>query len=126
MEKCSACGAPMQNGTCPYCGTIGTQTTARTSQAQTGTQPQVVINNVATNTVAGAPTIDVPRKSKWVAFFLCLFFGYFGVHNFYAGKIGMGVLYLLTLGLFGIGWVVDIFRILLGAYRDKWGRNLEG
>ena len=50
--------------------------------------------------------------SKWVSFFLCFFFGYFGVHKFYEGKTGMGVLYIFTAGLFCIGWIVDLFAIL--------------
>ena len=52
-------------------------------------------------------------KNKWIAFFLCLFLGYFGAHKFYEGRIGMGILYLLTIGLFGIGWIVDIILILM-------------
>jgi len=52
-------------------------------------------------------------KSKWVAFFLCLFFGYIGIHKFYEGKVLMGVIYILTVGLFGIGWVVDCILLLL-------------
>lgn len=52
-------------------------------------------------------------KNKWVAFLLCFFLGYLGAHKFYEGKIGMGILYLFTAGLFGIGWIVDIIRILL-------------
>lgn len=51
-------------------------------------------------------------KNKWVAFFLCLFLGVFGAHKFYEGKTKMGVLYLFTLGLFGIGWLVDLIMIL--------------
>lgn len=42
------------------------------------------------------------------AYILCLFLGFLGVHKFYENKIGMGILYLLTGGLFGIGWLVDI------------------
>lgn len=38
------------------------------------------------------------------------FFGIFGVHKFIDGKIGMGILYLLTFGLFGIGWVTDVYK----------------
>ena len=49
---------------------------------------------------------------KWVAFVLCLLLGYLGVHKFYEGKAGMGILYLFTAGLFGIGWIVDIISIL--------------
>ena len=47
------------------------------------------------------------------AFFLCLFLGYLGAHKFYEGKVGMGILYLFTLGLCGIGWIVDCILILL-------------
>lgn len=49
---------------------------------------------------------------KGVELVLCLFLGIFGAHKFYQGKPGMGVLYLLTGGLCGIGVLVDFFRIL--------------
>ena len=52
------------------------------------------------------------QKNKWIAFLLCLFLGFFGAHKFYEGKSGLGILYLLTFGLFGIGWIVD--TIILG------------
>lgn len=52
------------------------------------------------------------RKNKWVSFFLCLFLGWLGAHKFYDGKIGMGLLYMFTLGLFVIGWFIDIIIIL--------------
>ena len=52
-------------------------------------------------------------KSKWVAFFLCLFFGILGAHKFYEGKILFGVIYILTVGFCGIGVVVDLIILLL-------------
>lgn len=52
------------------------------------------------------------QKNKWVALLLCLFLGSFGAHRFYEGKIGTGILYLLTLGVFGLGVIVDFFSIL--------------
>lgn len=47
-------------------------------------------------------------KNKWISFFLCLFFGLFGIHKFYEGKVIAGLLYMVTLGLFGIGWFIDL------------------
>lgn len=52
------------------------------------------------------------RYNKWVALLLCLLLGPFGAHKFYEGKNVMGVIYLFTVGLFGIGWVIDIFALL--------------
>ncbi|GAK58436.1 TM2 domain protein [Candidatus Vecturithrix granuli] len=52
-------------------------------------------------------------KSSGIAFLLwCAWiFGFGGIHRFYLGKYGTGILYLLTWGLFGIGQVIDLFRI---------------
>ncbi len=52
------------------------------------------------------------QKNKWTVFFLCFFFGAFGVHRFYEKKIGTGILWLLTFGLFGFGYIVDLLTIL--------------
>ena len=51
-------------------------------------------------------------KNKWVAFLLCFFLGGFGAHKFYEGKVLLGVVYIFTLGLFGIGVLVDLIVLL--------------
>ena len=53
------------------------------------------------------------KINKTTSLLLCIFMGYFGAHKFYEGKTGMGILYILTAGLFGIGWFVDIVIIAL-------------
>ena len=53
-----------------------------------------------------------PPRNKWIALLLCMFFGFIGIHKFYEGKIGMGILYLFTFGLFGIGWFIDCIVLL--------------
>lgn len=55
----------------------------------------------------------------WVDFFVCLYFGSFGVHKFRERRVGIGILYFFTMGLFGMGWIVDIFRYLIAAIEGK-------
>jgi hypothetical protein len=52
-------------------------------------------------------------KLQIVAFLLCLFLGLLGSHRFYLGYTGMGVLYIFTLGLFGIGWLIDLILLII-------------
>lgn len=66
----------------------------------------------------------VSDKSRLVALLLCWFLGYLGVHRFFVGKVGTGILWLLTAGLFGIGWLVDLIMILCGSFKDKQGNKL--
>ena len=58
------------------------------------------------------------------AFLLCMFFGCFGFHRFYVGKIGTGVLQLFTLGGLGVWALVDFIVIVVGAFTDKAGRKI--
>lgn len=64
-------------------------------------------------------------KSMLTAAFLCFFLGMFGAHYFYVGRVGMGFLYIFTLGLFGIGWLADFIRILSGRFTDREGLPLR-
>jgi len=63
-------------------------------------------------------------KTRLVALLLCFLFGMIGVHRFYVGKIGTGILQILTLGGLGIWVLIDLIMIIVGSYRDKQGRPL--
>ena len=51
-------------------------------------------------------------KNKWVAFFFFFFFGIFGAHKFYEERILLGIVYIFTAGLFGIGVIFDLIILL--------------
>ncbi|MCB9234496.1 MAG: TM2 domain-containing protein [Bacteroidia bacterium] len=59
--------------------------------------------------------------NQLVALLLCFFVGYLGIHRFYLGYIGLGVLELLTGGLCGILTLIDFIRIILGTLKPKGG-----
>lgn len=65
----------------------------------------------------------VSEKSGVACLLLCFFLGVFGVHRFYVGKIGTGILMLVTLGGFGIWFLADIIMIILGVFTDASGKK---
>ncbi|MEG2618930.1 MAG: TM2 domain-containing protein [Bacilli bacterium] len=64
-------------------------------------------------------------KSKKVALILCACGGFFGIHLFYVGKIGKGLLYMCTAGLFFLGWIFDLIKISIGTFTDGAGVPLR-
>lgn len=120
---CPNCGAPVKKKYCQHCGEqidfdciICPKCGKRTGDLNPS-ERNIIINNSsnananASSVVNVSNTLGGKAKNKWVAFLLCLFT--FCGHKFYEGKIGMGILYLLTAGLFGIGWIIDLVSLLM-------------
>lgn len=148
-QKCPECGAPIVNGGCSYCNYRVPQATQNINNTAYVQQPQAQnINNtsfvqrpqtqnvqpqfVQSQGYNGQPIMvnvgmveKESKKSKTVALLLCIFLGWLGVHKFYVGKIGMGIIYFLTGGLFGIGWIIDIILIAVGSFKDEFDLPLK-
>ena len=123
LQYCPHCGEQIDAEAviCPKCGRQVKQIQAPPAQAA---QPNIIITNTNTATANATNGLASLQKSKMVTLLLCLFLGWLGIHRFYVGKMGTGVLWMLTVGLFGIGWLIDLIMIITGAFRDKAGLPL--
>lgn len=129
--KCPICGAPLADDKCGYCGYATGNSKQRSEnidfdfgQIETEQRQQEdVLGNPMLNNMGIVPGIS--RKSKTTALLLCIFLGGFGAHRFYVGKGGTGILYLFTAGFWGIGWIIDIIRIVSGSFRDEFDLPLR-
>ena len=72
-----------------------------------------------------ARSTDMSPQNQWlVTLLLCLFVGFLGVHRFYVGKIGTGVLMLITLGGLGVWYLVDLLLVVTGQFTNKDGQKI--
>lgn len=122
---CPNCGLELRENTqyCEYCGTEQSVKNRNRTTHHTSTI-EVTVNNSSQDRSPHPNYGNISPKSRLVLIILWFFFGILGFHYFYAGRIGMGLLWLITGGLFGIGWVIDIIVILTGTFRDSYGRPI--
>ena len=64
------------------------------------------------------PVEAVSPRTRTIAAVLAFFLGVLGVHRFYVGKVGTGILQIVTAGGFGI------WTLIVGSFKDKEGRTL--
>ena len=104
MPFCHSCGAEVNEKAviCVKCG--------------------VALGSVQLGTTQLGPVSD---KEWTVALLLCIFLGTLGVHRFYTGHIGIGVIQLLTFGGCGIWTLIDLIMIITGGLKDAQGRPLK-
>jgi len=122
MMFCAKCGKEIDKDAmmCPHCG-VATQNYHAQQRTEQTQQQAPVINisnvntssnvNTNTNTIGAGGQFGKP-KNKWLSLGLCALLGVVGAHKFYEGRLGMGVLYIFTAGLFFIGVVIDFIKLL--------------
>ena len=65
---------------------------------------------------------DVSEKKRSVALLLCVLYGWLGLHRFYVGKAGTALLMMLTIGGFGIWYIIDLVWLVSGTFEDSEGK----
>ena len=124
--KCPNCGAARNASerTCCYCGTdyddIPTQKVEVPQPVMHVHYHQEPQREVRVERVYVPQSIRSDRN-RVVAIILCLLLGMLGIHKFYLGKNGQGVLYLVTGGLCGLGVFIDLIVLLIGTPVDRQG-----
>jgi restriction system protein len=121
MDICEKCGAPVKDGVCTYCGAVY-KTGNNSGSSSDKVDPSItIVNQVSNINISPRSVARISPKDKTITLLLAIFLGYLGFHYFYVGKIGIGLLYLFTVGLFFIGWIIDIFKIASGSFTDSNG-----
>jgi TM2 domain-containing membrane protein YozV len=72
-----------------------------------------------------ATGFGVSEKGFVPTLLLCFFLGVIGVHRFYVGKIGTGILQILTFGGLGVWSLIDFIMIAVGKFTDKKGLPIK-
>ena len=81
-------------------------------------------SSAAAASAAGGMQDNYAYKSKMVTLVLCILLGWLGIHRYFVGKTGTGILYMCSLGLFGFGVLFDLIMILTNAFSDSRNQKL--
>lgn len=97
------------------------KSTLTNEQLTSGVKTKINKKNNTTQPKSTNETKGGGDRSWLVALLLCFFLGGLGLHRFYLGYNGLGLLMLFTGGFFGVLWLIDFFRILIHSLKPKNG-----
>jgi hypothetical protein len=79
----------------------------------------------ARNLPSSPRTLGPPSdKSRMTTLVLCVLGGFLGLHRFYVGRVGSGVLWFVSFGLLSVGWIYDLVMVATGEFVDDRGRRV--
>ncbi len=129
---CTHCGANLiDEKICPYCRCrveIPAPAPDPRNHTRMPGNPARPVSQLPARANPMPPMIPVQNPHyKKPALLMCLlgFIGIGGIHRLYTGKIGTGLLYLFSGGLFGIGTLIDLILILMNYFHDRNGNQLQ-
>jgi TM2 domain-containing membrane protein YozV len=98
-------------------------TASKLSAAKLALQANQFLKNEITEVKAEAPVMAKPNggKSQLTALLICIFVGGLGIHRFYLGYTGIGIIQLLTLGGCGLWALIDLIMIITGDLKPNGG-----
>ena len=108
----------MEERRCPYCDEIISLNAKKCKHCGEYLDPTLAKRN------GGVFRSNSSDKKILPALLLCWFFGVFGVHRFYVGKVGSGIVQMLTFGGLGIWVLIDMINIIIGNFTDSEGKKL--
>lgn len=143
VSNCPNCGAPV-NGehgqkllSCEYCGSSFANPFYTEEDRSAGSAPKSSSSSAPDFASSGRPMPQQPtpqpvvivppkasEKSLKAAQFWAIILGFYGIHRFYAGKIGTGLIWMFTGGCFFIGWIYDVYTLSGQRFTDSKGRRI--
>jgi len=123
-RNCPSCGAPSTGEKCEYCGAL-------IPMAPKDKSLPIIVGSVQTEPLSAGNKypLGYQPKDKTTTLILAIFLGYFGVHRFYVGKVGTGILmFFVVVCSLGVGWIwtlIDIIMIATDSFKDSNGYPLS-
>jgi len=85
----------------------------------------IIERHASKRDISGKSSLSNSKRKRLIALILCLCFGVFGFHRFYAGKTKSAKVQLFTIGGLGIWFLIDLVLIIFGEFADGEGRKIR-